>query len=247
MLIKTKIEWTDCSFNPITGCDHGCWYCYAKKMFTRFNKSFRPTFHPERLNDCLKLKEPTKENNKHRKPWIAKAFPKNWLIFCCSVADLFASWTTDVWRSAVLNKIVDYSFSNPSLIFQLLTKQPEGAVTQVLPKNTWLGVTVTTQDELYKIGILKASHAYIKFVSFEPLLGEIDTEDFVSEKFDDYNCNLDGIDWIIIGKLTGSRKIKLQKEWVEKLIEQARNLGLPVFVKDNVHWRKIIREFPNYL
>jgi protein gp37 len=233
-LNKTKIEWTDYTWNPITGCKHGCWYCYANRMFTRFHRSFEPQFHPERLMQPLFLKKPSK-------------------IFCCSVSDIFASWTKPEWRDDVLEVIKICQTDRPFLTFQLLTKQPEGAIPYYFEKNTWLGATITRQDELDKINVLKSCHAVTKFVSFEPLLEEIDTEKPYSH-YDEENgepcyhwdelADLDGIDWIIIGKLTGSRRIKLQKEWVEKLIEQARGLDIPIFIKNNVNWHKRIQEFP---
>lgn len=210
---KTKIEWTDYTWNPITGCLHGCWYCYAKKLFTRFGRSFEPIFHPERLNEPLELKIPSK-------------------IFCCSVSDLFAPWTNPEWREQVL-KIIEKSQSlGLGHIFQLLTKQPQFIdFNYKFPDNVWVGVTVTNKTEVVNIDLLKRVNAKVKFVSFEPLL------DWISP-------NLNGIDWIIIGKLTGSKKVKLDPLWVRHLIKAARNKGIPIFVKNNVGWKEKIQEFP---
>ena len=208
---RTKIEWTDYSWNPITGCLYDCWYCYAKKLFTRFHRSFEPTFHPERLEEPAKLKKPSK-------------------IFCCSVSDLFAYWTKEEWREAVIGAIAKY----PQHTFQLLTKQPQGIEFFRKPDNIWCGVTVTCQQDVDNNMIRhlrKRTNAKVKFVSFEPLLGEI-------------GCDLRGIDWVIIGKLTGSRAVKLQKEWVENLIKNAEHHDVPVFIKDNLSWHKKVQEFP---
>ena len=207
---KTKIEWADYTWNPVTGCKNECWYCYAKKLFTRFNKSFEPTFHPERLEEPLKLTKPAK-------------------IFCCSVSDLFAEWTKPEWREEVL-KVIEKA--PKFLTFQLLTKQPHLInFNYKFPSNVWLGVTVTESGEANKIDHLRRLNAKTKFVSFEPLLGHV-------------NMNLDGIDWIIIGKLTGSRQVRLDPLWVKHLISEARKREIPVFVKDNVGWKKKIQEFP---
>lgn len=206
---RTKIEWCDFSWNPITGCLHGCWYCYAKKLFTRFHRSFKPIFYPKRLNEKFP-KKPSK-------------------IFCCSVSDLFADWTKKEWRDKILKEIKKH----PQHIFQLLTKQPQGIDKNYnYGKNVWVGVTVNDRNEVDKIDYLRNIKCGIRFVSFEPLLDDVE------------NANLKNIDWIIIGKLTGSKKIPLNKDWVSKIILMAREDKIPVFVKDNVKWHRKIQEFP---
>jgi protein gp37 len=175
-------------------------------MFTRFHRSFEPQFHPERLNELSELKKPSK-------------------IFVCSVADLFAEWTPEEWVYKVLVTMQDY----PQHEYQLLTKQPR--FDSWVLKNYWVGVTVNNQDDVWKIEKVKRVDAKIRFVSFEPLLGNID-------------CNLENLEWIIIGKLTGSRKVPLQKEWVQNLINQAGDFDIPVFIKNNVGWHEKIQEFP---
>lgn len=207
---KTKIEWTDYSWNPVTGCLHNCWFCYAKKLFIRFHKSFEPTFYPERLNELAKVKKPSK-------------------IFVCSVADLFASWTNPLWINLVINKIELY----PQHIFQLLTKSPEGIdKNYIFGSHIWIGVTINYANEKRKIEELRKVRCETKFLSFEPLLEDIG------------ELNLDGISWIIIGKLTGSRKVRLQYDWVENIIKQARVKNIPIFIKNNIKWKEKIQEFP---
>lgn len=231
---RTKIEWTDISWNPLTGCDHGCWYCYAYKLFTRFHRSFTPTYYPERLKEIYNLKKPTERNNQHRKPWIAKAFPTNWLIFTCSVADLFASWTPKEWRDNILNTIWTCCTSH---IYQLLTKNPEQIPSDEFPCNVWVGATVTNQQADYcNIDAVRKVKATVKFVSFEPLLAPLPR-----------NVKLKGLDWIIIGKLTGSRKVRLDPQWVEDIVERADVCGIPVFLKDSLKWPDARREFPEVL
>jgi len=211
---RTKIEWTDYSWNPITGCLHGCWYCYAKNLTQRFKKvfpyGFEPHFYPERLKQPYEVKKPSK-------------------IFVCSIADLFASWTLPEWREAVLDSMLWCPVKHQ---FQMLTKLPEGISKMVeWPDNFWFGVTVTQQSEVFKIDELLKVDARIHFASFEPLLGSIST------------C-LEGLQWIIIGKLTGSKRVKLKKSWVLELIEEAQFRHIPVFMKTNLGFENPIQQFP---
>jgi protein gp37 len=214
---RTKIEWTDYTWNPITGCKHGCWYCYARKLTQRFKKifpnGFEPTFHPERLKEPWELKKPSK-------------------IFVCSVADLFAPWTPTEWRDAVLQSISECPVKHK---FQLLTKNPERIPPIHFPDNVWVGATITEQAEADKIADLSTVDAKIKFVSFEPLLGDI-------------SFYMEGIQWAIIGKLTGSKRVKLKKEWVYNLLGQLSAYDIPVFMKFNLcppfEKSELIQEFP---
>jgi protein gp37 len=178
-------------------------------MFKRFNKSFEPQFHPERLEEPRKLKESSK-------------------IFVCSVSDIFAEWTKPEWRDAVLREIKE----NPQHTFQLLTKQPH-----LIPKdykfgsNVWIGVTVTNQKDAWRLMHLGSLDCGMRFVSFEPLLEEIPI----------YHCK--GIDWIIVGRLTGA-KHRFEAAWARRIVEIASTCQVPVFVKDNVGWKEKVQEFP---
>jgi protein gp37 len=219
---RTKIEWTNYSWNPIVGCKHGCWYCYAKKLAQRFPKKFpngfNPTFHPERLEEPYELKKPSK-------------------IFVCSVADIFALWTPEAWRDAVLDAI----FKCPTKhIFQLLTKNPERIPDIQFPDNVWVGTTVTNEDlsnDYRNISKIVKVRAKVRFVSFEPLLGRLP-----------FAISLRGVDWIIIGKLTGSKKIELKETWVEDIIHKTIHNNIPVFMKNNLvppfEKKDLFREFP---
>lgn len=216
---RTKIEWTTWTWNPIVGCDHGCWYCYARKMCMRFPKvfpnGFKPTFHPERLGEILKLKTPAK-------------------IFACSISDLFAPWTPFEWRDAVLEAIEKCPVKHT---FQLLTKNPERIpYDREFPENVWVGTTVTGENsDVVNIEAIKRVKAN-RFVSFEPLLAEI--------KFGNFDCHfertLENIDWAIVGKLTGSRKVKLQGVWLSNIMFETARLGIPLFMKNN-----LLKDFPD--
>jgi protein gp37 len=207
---KTKIEWTDYSWNPVTGCKHGCWYCYANKLFTRFHKSFEPCFYRERLKEPYKLKKLSK-------------------IFVCSVADLFAPWTPREWWGEVFDSMLWCPIKHT---FQMLTKNPElinlKGMSPKYPDNWWFGTTVTTENgDIRNIEAIKKVDGN-HFVSFEPLLGALPKE-----------TSLKGIDWIIIGKLTGSRKVELDPIWVERIVREAVALDIPIFLKNN-----LLKAFP---
>jgi len=206
---KTKIEWTNYSWNPITGCKHGCWYCYAKKLFTRFHKSFEPTFHPERLKEPYDLKKPSK-------------------IFVCSVADLFAPWTPIEWTNQVFKSMIDCPINHQ---WQLLTKNPERIPRHPYPMNWWIGSTVTEESEAWKIDVIRNLGCGVRFISFEPLLGQI-------------RPDLENVDWVIIGKLTGSKKVKLHRDWVTSILAECEFHNIPVFLKNNLGYGKLTQEFP---
>ena len=213
---RTRIDWCDYSWNPVTGCLHGCWYCYARKLFTRFHKPFTPLFYPERLKEPWELKKPSK-------------------IFVCSVADLFAPWMPTEWRDAVLQSIFECPVKHT---FQLLTKNPERIPPIHFPDNVWVGATVTNEGGDWKnIDYIRRVKVSVKFVSFEPLLG----------KLPDEIC-LDGVDWVVIGKLTGSRRVKLDTYWVAHIKNEAERHNIPIFMKFNLcpplEKSDLIQEFP---
>lgn len=217
--VSKTIGWADKSWNPVVGCKNDCWYCYGKKIAKRFfkdNPNYEPKFYPERLNELDKIKKPAK-------------------IFVCSVADLFAEWTKPDWQYQIWDTITKPKYDH--LIFQLLTKNPERIPYKIPRKNIWIGTTVTCQRELNKINWLVRNWKGTKFVSFEPLLSEINPLLLISDSWKQ-------IDWVIIGKLTGSKKVKLEKEWVLSLIRDCRANKIPLFLKNNLKWLEKIQEFP---
>lgn len=145
---KTKIEWTDYTWNPVTGCKHSCYYCYARRIAMRFTKHFKPTFHNNRLKNPFSLKKPNK-------------------IFVCSMADLFGDWVPREWIDKVI-RVVD---ENPQHTFQFLTKNPKRYKEFKFPKNCWIGVTIDYPNQT-RIDHLIRSYGY-RFISFEPILGDM--------------------------------------------------------------------------
>lgn len=214
-----KIDWTDYTWNPISGyCKHGCSYCYMRNMWGRF---------PE-------LKE-----NKLREKTLNSKFPKNpSKIFVGSSTDMFGNWVSKVWIARVLEKVKN----SQDHTFQLLTKNPLRYGKFWIPNNAWVGTTIdgTEKTSLNMINLVECTDINIKYVSFEPLLFDIKiTEDF--KKYFSY------LDWIIIGadSSKGAEKPKMFK--ADKLIRLARLYDIPVWVKDNYNYPKIIKEFPEKL
>ena len=232
---RTKIEWTDFTWNPVTGCKHGCPYCYGRKIAKRFRKLFpngyEPTFHPERLKEPYNVPK----NFKSRNPHLPKGTA---MIFTVSMGDLFGWWMLDecrFWVYSVFNVIWDIyrSALHPKHQFQILTKAPQNIeflLRDRIPPNVWIGTTVEDQSKTWRIEHIQNLRHGIRFISFEPLLGPVEAD-------------LSGIDWVIIGAQTNPYKPP-NREWVKRLIEQARDSGIPVFLKDNLRWPEKVQEFP---
>lgn len=163
-LNKTKIEWCDYTWNPVTGCKHGCPYCYARKIAERFKGSkawpqgFEPMFHPGRLSDPSHI---------GGRPGSLKGRT----IFVCSMADLFGEWVPDEW----ITRVMDAAMRAPRHTYIFLTKNPKRYLTipgQYLnQKNFWFGATITNRKDLGDhLHWMKKLPEGNLFISFEPLL-----------------------------------------------------------------------------
>jgi protein gp37 len=208
---RTNIEWTDYSWNPITGCTKGCPYCYAEKMANRLrgragypeNNPFTPTYHPNRLFEPLRLSNPS-------------------MIFTCSMGEFFDPLVPDDWRESVYGIMT----KTPWHVYQILTKQrinePIGHVH--FPTNAWIGISIdgTSDYWLPNLKSLVKSSAEKKFVSFEPIIGDILPD------------SLEGIDWVIIGAQTGPGSIAPNPHVVRELVSQLIHQQIPMFIKPNI-------------
>lgn len=148
---KTKIEWCDYTWNPITGCLEGCSYCYARGIYRRFKKSFKPVFHPGRLSQPSRIRKPSR-------------------IFVCSVSDFWGRGTDQAWRDKVYRVIK----ACPQHTFLFLTKQPQRIRDFArMPENCWIGVTYTCREDCWRIAqlIYRTHNSKKIFVSYEPMLG----------------------------------------------------------------------------
>ena len=152
---KTKIDWCDFTWNPITGCTAGCSFCYARKIAMRFTGHFRPTFHPERLGNLID--GPKK--------------PKR--IFVGSMGDMFDPGVKSEWRQRVFKEMTRVDRHT----YFILTKQPQNfADLDCLDRygvTVFLGVSVTGVADLWRIGELRKNWKGKKFISFEPLLERV--------------------------------------------------------------------------
>jgi protein gp37 len=225
---KTAIEWCDYTWNPITGCLHGCPYCYARKIAERFKGSkawpqgFTPMFHPERLNDPVKMKKPQ-------------------AIFVCSMADLFGEWVPDTW----INLVMDACTAAPWHTYIFLTKNPKRYLTIpgiYFTKNHWFGATVTNQADVnQRIHWLQRLPEGNTFISFEPLLGVISHLDLIGSPF---NKEPD-IKQVIIGAQTNP-SVEVTPEMMQPLGEATCPGVVPtikMFCKDSMpSWAKCRRE-----
>lgn len=240
---KTKIDWCESSFNPISGCYHNCQYCYARGISTRFSGKlettekivelderiygedgralaypygFKPTFHKYRLNEYV---------NKQR----------GRSIFVCSMADLFGDWIPNDWIKQIfdtcrLAKQHNYLFltKNPKRYYELLS---DGILKS--EPNMWFGASVTNAEQL-KIAVDafgELPYDCKTFISVEPLLEDITLSDLWL-----YSCDGHFFDWVIIGAETGNRKDKVvpKKEWVKAISNDCKKYDITVFMKSSL-------------
>ena len=208
---KTKIDWCDCTLNPVVGCKNNCEYCYARKINDRFNfipNWCEPQFFPERLEQ-LKSKQPK-------------------TIFMDSMSDC------GFWNIKWIREIAQHIKKNPQHKYIFLTKCPElfiekcrSIVETANKNNVFIGTTITKQSEILRMTYLPAPFVCETFVSFEPLLEEINIPEL-------NECRM--IKQIIIGAETGKRKHKIvpKKEWVDKIVQFADENDIQVFMKSSL-------------
>jgi protein gp37 len=209
--LNSEIEWTDATWNPVTGCTKispGCANCYAETFAERFRGV---PGHPYEQGFDLKLWP-----NRLRLPATWK---KSKRIFVNSMSDLFHK---DVPLPYILQVFEAMNEANWHQ-YQILTKRHERLLelNSVLPwsKHIWMGVSVENQAHAHRIDFLRATGAQIKFVSIEPLLGPID------------NINLSGIDWVIVGGESGRRPRPLDEKWVLSIRDQCEAANVKFFFK----------------
>lgn len=211
MAANSKIEWTECTWNPVTGCTKispGCLNCYAERMARRlqamgqgnYRNGFKLTLHPHMLEVPLHWRRPR-------------------MIFVNSMSDLFHE---DVPLDFIL-KVFDVMQRTPQHHFQILTKRSE-RLAQLSPrlpwpKNVWMGVTVEHDDYTFRIDHLRQTRAAVKFISFEPLLSPI------------HDVSLRDIDWVIVGGESGPGARPIQQEWVTALRDRCTVEAIPFFFK----------------
>ncbi|HUT25085.1 MAG TPA: phage Gp37/Gp68 family protein [Sumerlaeia bacterium] len=211
MATKSAIEWTDSTWNPLTGCTKvspGCRYCYAERMAKRLEAMGQPNYargfeiamHEHTLDLPVRWKKPR-------------------AIFVNSMSDLFH----EAVPFEFIQRIADVMRRAHWHRFQALTKRSERMrrLSHRLPlgPNVWLGVSVETEDFTWRIDDLREARAQVKFVSLEPLLGPI------------RNLELDGIDWVIAGGESGPKARPVAPAWVASVRDQCLAANVPFFFK----------------
>jgi len=212
----TKIEWTEKTWNPITGCSKrsiGCANCYAEIMARRlcamgqkkYKNGFQLTMHEE------SLKEPLMWKNSHT-------------IFVCSMSDLFHEKVSFNFVDKVMETILE----SPQHRYQILTKRDKRMEkyfeTRKIPDNVWLGVTVEVQSTKDRIDTLRNIPASIRFLSCEPLLEDLGELD------------LSKIDWVIVGGESGKKARQMKENWALSIEKQAVSSGSAFFFKQWGTW-----------
>jgi protein gp37 len=212
-MATTKIEWTESTWNPITGftkISSGCKYCYAEIMARRlkamgqekYKNGFNLTLHPDCLDEPYSWKKPK-------------------MIFVNSMSDLFHKEVPLYFIQRVFKVIKE----NPQHVFQVLTKRAdvlhyydsEGWLEW--PHNLWMGVTVENNDVMQRIEHLRNTKARVKFLSCEPLLSPLN------------DMNLQGIDWVIVGGESGRTPRPIKEEWAIDIKEQCQKANIAFYFK----------------
>lgn len=212
----TKIEWTDKTWNPITGCTKksaGCSHCYAEVMARRlkamgldkYRNGFELTLHQDDLEEPLQWKKP------HN-------------IFVCSMSDIFHENVPFEFVDRIMNTINQTQQHR----YQILTKRSERMAeyfkTREIPQNVWLGVTVECPSSKKRIDDLRGLDASVKFLSCEPLIEDLGT------------LNLENIDWVIVGGESGPLARPMKPEWAVAIKQQVEQQGAAFFFKQWGSW-----------
>ena len=212
----SKIEWTDATWNPSTGCNKitsGCKNCYAEVMAQRlkamgapgYENGFEFTLMPERLELPKKIKKPTK-------------------FFVNSMSDLFH----EKMPYNFLDKVFETIEVTPKHQYQILTKREnileDYFISRKVPKNVWLGVTVENAKCKNRIDVLRNIDAEVRFLSIEPLIGNVG------------KLNLKNIHWVIVGGESGHKARPMKPEWAIDIQRQCDEQGVAFFFKQWGTW-----------
>lgn len=224
MATLTTIEWTEATWNPVTGCtkvSQGCKHCYAERMAKRLlamgTERYRNGFQPTLQDDLIEL---------------PKFWKKPRVIFVNSMSDLFQ----DAVPEDFIRRVFATMVACPQHTFQILTKRSERlrAIAPALPwaQNIWIGVSVEDSRVAGRIKDLVTVPAHVRFLSCEPLLGPL------------LQLDLNGIHWVIVGGESGPGARPMKREWVESIYRQCRGMQVPFFFKQwgGVHKGRMGRE-----
>ncbi|OGF48613.1 MAG: hypothetical protein A2231_11510 [Candidatus Firestonebacteria bacterium RIFOXYA2_FULL_40_8] len=149
-------------------------------------------------------------------------------IFTGSVCDQFGGWVDE----NIINDVLNVVRKCPQHTFQFLTKNPVRLQDFKFPDNSWIGTTIDHCENAGRSGLLKLAEAKVRFISFEPLLSDMTT------------VPLDGINWIIVGAMTGKQAVSPEMGWVRNIIKSATAKGIPVFLKNSIAWPEKLQQYP---
>jgi protein gp37 len=216
-------SWAAWSWNPVTGCIHGCRYCYARELALRpsykdaYPVGFTPLFHHERLDAPTNTEVPEE----------AKNDPRMKRVFVCSMADLYGKWVPQEWIDQVHTSCI----ANPQWDYLMLTKFPRRYVGAELPPTAWIGTSVDEQKRVRPAedAFRQIKGVRVKWLSLEPLLEPLEFTD------------LSMFDWIVIGSQTETEQpdgvvsaFAPPFEWVARLVAQAKECGARIYLKPNL-------------
>jgi len=211
MATNSTIEWTEMTWNPVTGCtkiSEGCRHCYAERLALRlramenprYTNGFDLTLHDDLVELPRRMKRPR-------------------MIFVNSMSDLFHEDVPEGFIGRVFETMNDC----PQHTFQILTKRSDRLRKMAgglgWPKNVWMGVSVEDERVIGRIDDLRTVPAAVRFLSCEPLIGPLD------------DMNLDGIGWVIVGGESGPGARPMKREWVESILNQCRRANAAFFFK----------------
>jgi len=215
MADSTRIEWTDATWNPVTGCSKitaGCDFCYAERFSERFRgvdghpfeSGFDLTLRPARLKQPLQWRQPRR-------------------VFVNSMSDLFHKGVPSAFIDSVFDTMENANWHT----YQVLTKRSSLMVRYLrrrygdgwAPAHIWIGVSIEDGHNTVRLRQLKAARASVKFVSFEPLIGSVGPID------------LEGIDWAIVGGESGPRARAMAEEWALEIRDQCTRDKVAFFFK----------------
>lgn len=220
--MASSIEWTDETWNPVTGCSkvsQGCKNCYAERMAKRLQAMKQPrylngfdvTIHPDLLDKPAQWKKPKK-------------------IFVNSMSDLFHKDVPESFITDVFDKMCEYNWHT----YQVLTKRPErmadfsmawppdGNWSIAIPKHIWLGTSIENMDVIGRVDELLKVKSPNRFLSCEPLLGPLDLDKYLATG---------GIHWVIVGGESGPKSRPIDEQWVRGIRDQCQQYKVPFFFK----------------
>lgn len=256
---KTKIDWCDATWNPVTGCKHGCEYCYARRIAERFGGASE-THNNECCHECQwitegtgeihDLDEPIYDFDKGRNAPYPFDFdptfhrykldePQRWkkprTIFVCSMADLFGDWVPDEW----IEQVFKACEAAPQHRYMFLTKKParfkklrESGIK--LPNGCWIGTSVTRDAE--QADQYTGRTRYLSDNWDTTAKWFVSLEPILERMSQNSIENLTAMHWVIVGAETGNRKSKIvpQKGWIDEIAEECKRCRTPIFMKESL-------------